>query len=205
MKNNTVFYIVRHGQTVWNIEHKVQGHTDSPLTEIGLQQAENLAKTFRNIQFDVALSSDLLRAKKTAEIITLEKKLAITTTEHLREQYYGQAEGKSSAPYVALWEEWRKLSDEEQMKQRIVSDAESDEEVATRFITFLREAAVAYPGKTVLIVSHGSMMCTLLVKLGFASYTSLIGIENCGWYRLESDGIDFFLKETFGVTVNEQK
>ena len=78
---------------------------------------------------------------------------------------------------------------------------ESNTEIATRFITFLREIAATYLGKNVLIVCHGSIMRATLMRLGFATYDTLPSgnIENTGYFVLESDGVDFFVKETVGI------
>src|SRR5260221_11136106 len=95
----TTFYIVRHGQTVWNVEHKMQGHMDSPLTNEGLAQARVLAEQFAPISFDAVFSSDVLRAKRTAEIIAIDKKIVVQTTKLLRESSLGKHEGRR-------WEEF---------------------------------------------------------------------------------------------------
>ncbi len=86
------FYIVRHGQTECNILRKLQGHADIPLNATGEEEAKELAKQFIGTQFAVAFSSDLLRAKRTAEIISLEKNIAVMTTKVLREGNYGKQE-----------------------------------------------------------------------------------------------------------------
>src|SRR5258706_14102789 len=97
MNNNlTTFYIVRHGETDWNAERRLQGHSDIPLNENGELQAKNLADELQDITFDLAFSSDLLRAKRTAEIIALEHKLEVQTTKLIREKNYGSLEGKPS-------------------------------------------------------------------------------------------------------------
>src|SRR3990167_6788870 len=110
MSNNTkltTFYIVRHGETVFNKKGIMQGNIiDSPLTKIGENQAERVRKKLSKLHFDEIFSSDLFRAKRTAEIITLERKLAVKTTQALREQNYGRYEGK---PYKVFHESLRKL------------------------------------------------------------------------------------------------
>src|SRR3989338_844655 len=106
----TTFYIVRHGQTEHNINNIMQGFTvDSPLTKKGQEQAEKIGKELSHIHFDEVFSSDLTRAKRTAEIITLERKLAIKTTEALREQCYGKYEGQ---PYDVIQSELKELLEE---------------------------------------------------------------------------------------------
>ena len=70
-------YIVRHGQTDWNVQKLLQGQQDSALTELGITQAKELQETLREIHFDGIFSSDLLRTKKTAEIMLVIKVMKI--------------------------------------------------------------------------------------------------------------------------------
>jgi broad specificity phosphatase PhoE len=204
----TTFYIVRHAQTKFNIQEIMQGNTtDSPLTARGKDQAQQIAQELAHIHFDKVFSSDLARARRTAEIIVLEKKLAVKTTQALREQNYGTYEGRKIKKYLSELKEilntYESLQDEEKMHFRIQSDFETDAEVVSRFITFLREIAVAYPDKTILIVSHGDAIKYFLIHTGFATYTELPydAIENCSWVKVESDGVDFSVKETRGIQI----
>lgn len=202
MQNNfTTFYIVRHGETEYNIKRRLSGHSDSPLTENGIHQAKKTGKRLKNIHFDIVFSSDLLRAKKTAEIIMLEKKLAIKVTALLRERNFGSYEGKPYESLDVFTKLVDQLSDEELRKYKISDDFESDEEVAMRLITFLREAAITHHGQTILISSHGGLMRVLLLHLGFATYKQLkFGhVENTGYIKLLSDGVEFEVKETYGI------
>lgn len=194
-------YFVRHGQTDWNVKSIIQGHSDIPLNENGVSQAKKIAEKMTNVRFDAVFSSDLLRAKRTAEIIVLEKKLAVKTTEALRERFFGRFEGKDWRQYdreiVTLLKKYRKVGYDS--KKAIM---ETDSSMISRVITFLREIAVAYPGKTVLMVSHGGLMRTLLIHLGYGTYETLPpgSIGNLGYVKMRSDGVDFFISETSGVT-----
>lgn len=205
-KNYCTFYIVRHGETEWNVKDLLQGQKDSNLTKKGIEQAKLLAKKFKNIKLDAIFSSDLIRAKKTAEIIALEHKIAVRTKEILRERNFGKLEGRREDEIKEelkdLFLKFEKAKHEEKLKFRYVPDMESDEELISRLITFLREIAVAYSGKTVLVVSHGGMMRTLLIHLGYGTYDELPpgSVENTGYAKILSDGIDFFIDETAGVT-----
>ena len=89
MNNLTTIYIVRHGETNQNVKRIIEGHGDTPLNENGEMQAKLISEKLRHVQFDLAFSSDLLRAKRTAEIIALEHNLLVETTRLLRERYYG--------------------------------------------------------------------------------------------------------------------
>lgn len=82
------FYIVRHGETLWNVKGLLQGIKDSALTPTGEKQARELAAELESVNFDVIFSSDLLRARRTAEIIALERKLAVKTSQLLRERQF---------------------------------------------------------------------------------------------------------------------
>src|SRR3989339_1397072 len=96
LRNNYChLYLVRHGETEWNVQKIIQGHKDIPLNQKGEKQARRLAKKLVKIKFGVVFSSDLLRAKRTAEIVVLEKKIAVKTTKTLRERHFGRFEGKS--------------------------------------------------------------------------------------------------------------
>lgn len=204
----TTFYIVRHGETEFNAKEIMMGYTvDSALTKKGKEQARKIAGELSHIHFDAGFSSDLLRAKRTAEIITLERKLAVKTTQALREQSYGKYEGKTYAAFESelrkLLEKYEELSDKEKLHFRLEEGMETDAEAGTRFITFIREIAVAYLGKTVLVVSHGDVIKHFLIHIGYATYNQLREgtIENCSYLKIESDGIDFFIKETQGIHI----
>ncbi|MCR4305554.1 MAG: histidine phosphatase family protein, partial [Candidatus Daviesbacteria bacterium] len=191
-------YLVRHGQTDWNANQLTQGEADIPLNSEGIKQAQTLGESLRTINFDAAFSSDLVRAKKTAEILTLERKLAIETSKLIRERRFGKFDGKPEQLMKEFFDTWVNLSREERRTYRPYESFETDEEVTSRFITFLREIAIRFPGKTILIVCHGSMLRTLLNHLTEDTYASG-AISNSGYVKLESDGVDFFIKEMKGV------
>ncbi|MEK7092379.1 MAG: histidine phosphatase family protein [Patescibacteria group bacterium] len=200
MNNACTLYIVRHGQTDWNLQKRIQGHSDIPLNKEGLKQARLAGEKFAHIHFDSAFSSDLIRAKKTAELLLLEKKIAIQTTQILRERLYGVHEGGP----VSILEELRKnlneLSHEARFKHSLGGEVESDESVVNRVITFIREIAVANPNKTILMVSHGGVMRALLIHLGYSTYDLPTKVGNTAHIKLVSDGVEFEVKEAHGIT-----
>jgi broad specificity phosphatase PhoE len=204
MNKMTTFYLVRHGQTEWNVKDLLQGTSDSPLTEKGLNDAKNAAKNLKKIKFDLAFSSDLLRAKKTAEIIALEHKLEVETNILLRERYFGHLEGKPNDEYRKWVKAFTDLTDKERFTAKISPNIESDEEIATRLLKFIREIAIGYPGKKILAVSHGGIIKTLLIHLGYGTYKQIKMIRNGGYVKLESDGTQIFIKEVKGVDFYEE-
>ncbi|MBI3379858.1 histidine phosphatase family protein, partial [Candidatus Gottesmanbacteria bacterium] len=132
-KNYCTFYIVRHGETQWNVDRKIQGHRNSPLTEEGLKQIKEIAKELRKIKFHTVFSSDLLRAKRTAEVVALEHNLAVHTTKLLRERRYGKYEGKPSEVLTEFHKLFDRLTTAERMAYKISQDVESDNEMIARF------------------------------------------------------------------------
>ena len=201
-KNNyCTLYVARHGETEWNVKGLIQGHSDSNLTKNGIKQAKNLGKELKSIKFDAVYSSDLLRAKRTAEIVTLERKLVVVTQKALRERDFGELEGKTRENLKIL----RELKIKNVPYESI--GIEADEKIVARAITLLREIAVAYTGKNVLIVSHGGLLRALLIHLGFATDKELPpgSVGNTAYIKLKSDGVDFFIEEVKRVDKKEQE
>jgi broad specificity phosphatase PhoE len=197
----TTFYVVRHGETDWNKNKIIQGHSDIPLNQIGEKQAQELAKKLTSIKFDLAFSSDLLRAKRTTEIIALEHNLAIQTTELIRERNFGTFQGQPAKSMDTHLELLKKLSDQERSKHKIDESIENDEEFTAKILTFFRETALAYPGKTILVGAHGGVLRFLLIHLGALTYekSDEVAFKNTAYLKLESDGVDFFVKEIVGM------
>lgn len=204
-KNYCTLYLVRHGQAEWNRDHIIMGQMDSPLTPEGVQQVQSAAEALKEVRFDAIFSSDSGRTQRTAEIIRLDRKLAIKTSQLLRERKYGRFEGKPSAEFHAVAErllaEKERLSEKHQWEFRFGEGMESDEDVVQRFIVQLREIAVSYPSKTVLVATHGGCIRTFLMRIGFVEYGGLKGgaFQNAGYVKVLSDGIDFFVQEIKGI------
>jgi len=200
-------YIVRHGETEWNVKQIMMGHKDSPLTANGIAQAHRLKDNLQGIKFDAVFSSDLLRAKRTAEIINLEKNLAIKTSELLREKNYGAFEGGQVGDYTSALKKLlvaeEALTNEQKFNSKTGTGDESEAEVTTRFITYIREIAAAYVNKKVLIVTHGGCIRMFLMNLGFGTREELVGaVGNTAYVKVLTDGIDFSIEETVGINKN---
>lgn len=205
MNNPCTFYIVRHAQSETNTAHVLSGHVDDNLSEEGIKQAQARANELRNIHFDAAFSSDLTRAHHTAKIVMQEHKLVVSALKILRERYYGSLQGNSAVnlpdKLKKLLDEYNAMSYKDRLKVRIVPDMENDEESIGRLTTFLRATALAYPGKTVLVVAHGNLLRTFLVHLGFGTHQELAPstIANTGYFVLRSDGVDFEVVKTVAI------
>ena len=86
-------YLVRHGETDWNQAGRLQGQTDIALNAQGLEQAREAAERLKEVPFEIAFCSPLIRAKRTAETIIGDRKITLTTDERLRELNFGPWEG----------------------------------------------------------------------------------------------------------------
>ena len=209
MNNYCTFYILRHGLSQGNID-KIHGG-DQPLSLEGIEQAQKRAKNLSETHFDKIFSSDLLRAKQTAEILALEHRLEVMITKAIRERVYGILEGTSIINWTKeirdVFTTWYNKEYEERLKEKVVEGMETDEEMLSRTFLFLRKAAVAYPGKTILVVTHGDLMQTLLVHLGYGKHKefAFYCIRNTGYFVLKSDGVDFFVEgvQDIQLTKNE--
>lgn len=214
MNNNYCrIYLVRHAQSKFNAAAKIKDFKnveyDSSLTDLGREQAKILAGKLKNINFAASFSSDMARTKETAEIIAIEHRLANEVKKGIKERSiyeYLEAINESYDQGLEKIEneikkDLEKLSDKSKMTYKRDENYESAQEGVSRLLTVLREIAVAYPGQNILMVSHGNLMRSLLVHLGWASYDELPAstLKNTGYIILESDGIDFIIKETVGV------
>lgn len=205
-----IIYLVRHGESEWNTLGLMQGSTSGvPLTKLGIKQARELAGKFKKIKFAAIFSSDLLRARQTAQIVAFRKKLAVVTTKALRERSFGELEGRTLADYERelrrTLDEFHALPDAEKFKFNFPRKIEGIGETVSRVITWLREVAVAYPGKNILAVAHGGVLRLILIHLGYSSYNQLppFSIDNTAHIVLESDGVEFEIKEVSGVHKHE--
>lgn len=203
--NYCTLYLVRHGETEWNVKKITQGQSESTLTENGIRQAEETAEKLKDIKFDAIFSSDLSRAHRTAEIIKLDREIVIQTSKLLRERAYGKFEKQHSDVFRETLKEKLAgkeiLPDEESWDFKLHEDVETDEVMVTRLIIHLREIAMAYPNKTVLVVSHGGPLRMFLAKTGYAMKRELPGgsFKNAGYVKVLSDGVNFFIKEVEGI------
>ncbi|MCL4392301.1 histidine phosphatase family protein [Patescibacteria group bacterium] len=205
MDNLCTIYLVRHGESEGNIGKVVGGNP--ALTENGKKQAAKTAQKLKDVRFDAVFSSNLLRAKQTAEIIALEKKLAVETRDIIRERSYGSLDGTDADKFGELIREARanlgKLAGAVKFHNTYPEGVENNIDLASRMITFLREIASAYAGKTVLVVSHGGIMRAFLIHLGFGTYQNFksMDIGNTAFVKIATDGVEFKILETDGIKI----
>ena len=143
-----MIYIIRHGQTDWNIEHRTQGHTDIALNKNGIVQAELISQKIANLKIDSIISSDLKRAYMTAQIINKNFNKRIETDKRLREFCFGTLEGITRDKITQeIWDDFNKNP-----KQ---FNAETKEEIFNRIKSFIDDIKSNNINKNTLVVTHG--------------------------------------------------
>jgi 2,3-bisphosphoglycerate-dependent phosphoglycerate mutase len=157
----TEFWLVRHGQTDWNIDERWQGHSDIPLNTAGVEQARLLAEKLTGQHFDTLYSSDLQRAAQTAEVIGASLGLAYQTDPRLREINLGQWEGMLVSDVRQQFPDAWKERQRDPLNAR-PPGGETLPEVAARLEQAFTDIAHAYPAGKVLVVSHGLALKTMV-------------------------------------------
>jgi broad specificity phosphatase PhoE len=187
----TEILLIRHGETEWNAEQRVQGHTNSALTDLGRRQAEAVARRLRDARIDALYASDLGRARETAEAIAAGRGLDVQTTPALREKNYGHWEGRTIEDVKAVHaDEWRSYHILRDVAYRIPG-AEIWAEVHDRVVRFLEEVAERHHGNegAVAVVGHGGSVRVAVLHAIGAPLASLprLKLDNCGLTRLSRD------------------
>ncbi len=155
----TELWLVRHGQTDWNVEGRYQGQADMPLNEIGIRQAYDLAEKIKGVDFASVYSSDLQRALSTAEILAGGKEFKVDR--RLREIHQGEWEGQLFSVIRHRYAEFFENCRMNPLESR-PPGGESLQEVADRVRACIDEIAACHQGERVLIVSHGLAIATLI-------------------------------------------
>ncbi len=156
-RNTTRICIVRHGETDWNIEKRIQGHVDVPLNATGEAQARATAAGLAGSRFDAAYSSDLVRAWRTAEIAVAGLGLTARWSIGLRERHYGALQGLTA-------EEIRTRHPEEHARYLVrdpdcgFTNGESLSAFADRVVSAIEALVSAHCGQRLLLVSHGGVL-----------------------------------------------
>lgn len=158
----TTLYLIRHGESLGNIQKIFLGNTDWDLTELGYQQAACTASVFENIHVDAIISSDLLRAYHTACPIAEQKGLPIETEQDFREIFAGKWEGGAFADLEQAYEQDYTVWKTDIGRAR-PTDGESVLQLHARILSALQRTVAAHEGETVVITTHATpirVLCT---------------------------------------------
>ena len=167
----TGILLVRHGETDWNLEHRVQGHTDVPLNETGHEQARVLAEHLATASLVAIYASDLVRARDTAVIVAEVLGLDVTLDPDLREKDFGSWEGLTDVEILqrfpdAVRGRW--------------GDGETTDAVTVRALAAIDRIRARHPAAPVLVVSHGGPLRAILAHLAVEHEP----IGNCALIRI---------------------
>ncbi len=178
-----IIYLIRHGETDWNIDLKVQGQKDIPLNDNGINQAQILSDYFENIPIEAIYSSNLIRAYETAKIISKKISKDIIVIPQLQEINMGQWEGN-------LWDDLKiEYKDfihnwENNLENIPIPDGESYGQVQKRILKAFRKIVDNHDlNSQIIIVSHGIAIKVLI------SYLIGLGIQNVHRFSIDNASI----------------
>jgi probable phosphoglycerate mutase len=157
MQEPTRIFLLRHGQTAWNAETRIQGQLDIPLDDTGLWQAQRLGAALQHEGIQALYSSDLQRARQTAAPLAAAIGLPVHLTAALRERGFGRFEGQTYAAIEAQWPE-------EARRWRLrepgfgPGGGEPLQDFYARSVSAVTALAANHPGQIIAIVAHGGVL-----------------------------------------------
>jgi broad specificity phosphatase PhoE len=165
----TKLLLVRHGETDWNAEGKLQGHTDRPLNDFGRRQAQKLADRLAGEDIAAIYASDLARARETAEIVGARLGLPVAVDADLREKNWGS---------------WEGLTSDERLN--VAFEGETTEDHRDRTLRAVLRIVERHPDVLVVIVTHGGSLRRVQAAV---AGMALPVIDNCAvWAVAHEDG-----------------
>ena len=192
----TVFYLIRHGESLANQQNRLCGHADWDLTALGREQAKCTAQLFRDIPVDVVLSSDLLRARHTAQAVADIKGLEVQTDPGFREIFVGPWEGQLESDVIAREPEvlaaWRR-------ELKHVPGGESVQQLYQRVRASLDRAAALYAGKNIVVATHATPIRLLTCVLSgrpLEDAAQIKPVSNASVTKIVWDGTAYSLENT---------
>lgn len=169
-------YFVRHGQTDWNLEQKMQGgESEKELNETGIEQAKQASEKVRNLKYDMIIRSPMKRVEQTTNLINERKDVPIIIEERIRERKLGELEG-----HVVTEEIENNIWDYELNYN--IQGGENLHDFEKRILEFIQEIKQKYNDKTILVVAHGGVAKLLIANFwGMPESRNLIEIDvkNC--------------------------
>lgn len=156
----TRFIVVRHGETQWNVEQRIQGYGDSPLTARGLAQADAIAERLAEESFDALVASDLGRALRTAQRIAKRTGHAVIPDARLRERNFGEGEGLTYAEiderFPGAFSRTREMNPDFQ-----VPGGETRRQFHQRIMMAFEALAREHDGRRITVVAHGGVLAAI--------------------------------------------
>ncbi len=164
MSKPTTIFLIRHGQTDWNLAGKLQGHANIPLNATGKAQAQKMAQFLKKKQASLAAlySSDLQRTHQTAQEIAKLFALEIILAADLREGYLGKLQGLTKKEYYDLYGPKPLIC--EALPEKV--GAEPRDQVVARAMSYLHMIVQKHKGQHIAVVTHGGLLGSLISHLG---------------------------------------
>jgi len=190
------FIVVRHGETRWNVEERIQGQGDSPLTDRGIAQAEAIGKRLARERFDAIVASDLGRAMDTATRIARHCGLQVVPDARLRERSFGQGEGLTYAEidrrYPDVFSRGAATTDPDLNVPGGESRRQFHERVRAAFLALARE----HEGRRIAVVAHGGVLAALyrVVHDIPVAHAHRVAISNASYNAVAFDGAAWALE-----------
>jgi len=157
MDGAATLLLIRHGETAWNAESRIQGQLDVPLSNAGIWQAGRLAQRLSDERIDAIVASDLARAWLTAQPIGQSRQLEPFADTRLRERHFGIFEGHTLDEIAVIWpaefDAWRQRDPD-----WAIPGGESGTQFIARVLEALDEVSHRYAGGTVAVVAHGGVL-----------------------------------------------
>ena len=181
----TEIILIRHGETEWNSQQRMQGHSNSDLSSLGQAQIQALGQWMKNVPFDHIYSSDSLRAKQTAEAITQFSGHELKIDLRLREKNLGVFEGLTSEEARERHPEVFRLFKTAGSKY-VIDEGESTQQLQDRALEIVDEIRIKHLEERVLLVTHGGFIRVVMKhSLGLTLETpTRFLIRNTGVFRL---------------------
>ncbi|WP_155590860.1 histidine phosphatase family protein [Lysinibacillus cavernae] len=197
----TTFYLVRHGETKWNQEQRLQGWLDSPLTENGRAAADKLQQQLQHIPFAVAYCSSSGRARETMDILTVHRQLPIYYENDLREIFLGDWQGNKIEDIMTLhgfdYELYTNYP-----AQFVATHTESFGAVTERAMFTLKKIAEHHRDESILIVSHAvTIKCIVnaILQRSISELWTAPSIHGTSVTVVERQGQQWLVKEIGNV------
>ena len=181
----TEIILIRHGETEWNSQLRMQGHSNSALSAVGRGQIQALGEWMKNVSFDHIYSSDSLRARQTAEAITQYSGDTLQFDQRIREKNLGVFEGLTSIEASEQHPEIYRLF-KTGGANYVIDEGESTQQVLDRALEFIEDIRLRHPEQRVVMVTHGGVVRVLMkhtLGLSLDAPTSFL-IKNTGIFRL---------------------
>ena len=181
----TEIILIRHGETEWNSQKRMQGHSNSDLSEVGRGQIQALGELMKNVSFDHIYSSDSLRTSQTAEAITQYSGHKIQFDQRIREKNLGVFEGLTSTEAKERHPEVYRLF-KTAGANYVIDEGESTRQLLERALEFIEEIRLRHPQERVVMVTHGGVVRVLMkhaLGLSIDAPTRFI-IKNTGIFGL---------------------